>query len=143
MSHRLLPENRGQRTFVMVLDTGGEAMASLSELARSEGLAAAQITGIGAFSKAVIRYFSWAEKRYEDIVLDEQVEVASLIGDIAQGDAGEPIVHVHLGLGCSERSAAAGPMACGMIRPTLKLIATESPAHLRRHLALFDRSDGG
>jgi predicted DNA-binding protein with PD1-like motif len=134
MTYRLLHENDGQRTFVMVLEIGEEVMAGLTDLARSEHLGAAQITGIGAFSEAVIRYFSWTEKRYEDIVLDEQVEVASLIGDIAQGDADEPIVHVHLVLGRHDGSAAAGHLAYGMVRPTLELIVTESPAHLRRRL---------
>ena len=132
MTYRLIHEVQGQRTFVMVLTTGEEAMASLIDLARSERLAAAQVTGIGAFREAVIRYFDWTEKRYEDIAIDEQVEVASLNGNIAVDDKGEPVVHVHLVLGKRDGSAVAGHLASGFARPTLEFIITESPAHLRR-----------
>lgn len=131
MSYRQIHETEGQRSFALILKTGDEAMAALMELATAERLDAAQITGIGAFSEAVIRYFDWETKDYRDIPVDEQVEVASLIGDIAAGDDGA-VVHVHLVLGRRDGTALAGHLKSGKARPTLELIVTESPAHLRR-----------
>jgi hypothetical protein len=138
MTYRLIHEAAGQRTFVMVLDSGQEAMVALTALAREESLSAAQITGIGAFSEATIRYFDWEKKEYQDIPVSEQVEVASLIGDISEG-AGGPVIHVHLVLGRRNGSAMAGHLKTGKVRPTLELIVIESPAHLIRR---YDPSSG-
>jgi predicted DNA-binding protein with PD1-like motif len=62
----------------------------------------------------------------------EQVEVAALVGDIGIDEAGAPALHIHLVLGKRDGSAIAGHLAEGHVRPTLEVIITESPAHLRR-----------
>jgi predicted DNA-binding protein with PD1-like motif len=129
---RQIHSSGGQRTFALVLDTGDEAMEAVRRFAEAERIAAAQITGIGAFESAVLRSFDWQAKDYRDIPVDEQVEVASLIGDIGESDRGEPEVHIHLVLGRRDGSALAGPFKSGRVRPTLELVVTESPAHLRR-----------
>ena len=122
----------GQRTFALILDTGDEAMEQLRQFAERERVAAAQVTGIGAFERSVLRYFDWDAKAYRDIPVAEQAEVASLIGDIGEDERGQPAVHVHLVLGRRDGSALAGHLKSGHVRPTLELIVTESPAHLRR-----------
>lgn len=122
----------GQRTVAVVLETGDEAMKCLTAVAREQQLSAAQITGIGAFSDAVLAYFDWHDKRYVEIPVDEQVEVASLIGDIGVDDEGEPALHVHLVLGRRDGSAMAGHLVRAHVRPTLELLLSESPAYLRR-----------
>ncbi|MCD6681541.1 MAG: DNA-binding protein [Burkholderiaceae bacterium] len=132
MMSRQVHESDGQRVFVAVLETGDEAMSSLKTLARQEKLSAAGITAIGAFSDAVLRYFDWDRKDYVDIPVNEQVEVASLVGDIGVDAHGEPALHVHLVLGRRDGSALAGHLAKGHVRPTLEVVVTESPAHLRR-----------
>lgn len=108
MTWRQIHEAERQRTFAIVLKTGDEAMASLMEMAKAERLDAAQVTGIGAFQEAVIRYFDWKDKSYHDIPVEEQVEVASLVGDIASGQNGEPVVHIHIVLGRRDGSAVVG-----------------------------------
>ena len=64
------------------------------------------------------------------IPVEEQVEVASLIGDIAVGPDGKPSVHVHAVLGRRDGTALAGHLQEGHVRPTLEIIITELPAHL-------------
>lgn len=132
MKSRMVHESDGQRTFVAVLETGDEAMSCLKALARTERLGAAQISGIGAFSDALLCYFDWEKKAYCEIPVDEQVEVAALNGDIGTGPEGEPAIHVHLVLGRRDGSALAGHLGRGHVRPTLELVVTESPAHLCR-----------
>jgi len=131
MRRKLIHSDNGQRTYVVILETGDEVMACLQEVAEEESLAAAQITAIGAFSRAVITYFDWERKEYERIPVEEQVEVASMVGDIARKD-GKPALHVHLVLGRRDGSALAGHLAEGHVRPTLEVVITESPAHLQR-----------
>lgn len=132
MQSRQIHSGGGQRTFALILDNGDEAMEHIRRFAEREGIHAAQITGIGAFEKAVLRYFDWERKEYLDNPVDEQVEVASLIGDIGEGDGGKAEVHVHLVLGRRDGGALAGHLKSGQVRPTLELIVTESPAHLCR-----------
>jgi predicted DNA-binding protein with PD1-like motif len=128
---RLIHEDGGQRTFVLVFDTGDEAMDGLSEFAREQRLSAAQLTGIGAFSEVVLGYFDWQAKEYERISLNEQVEVVSLLGDVAlEGE--EPAVHAHVVVAHSDGRASGGHLLGGRVRPTLEVVLTESPAHLRK-----------
>lgn len=132
MNSKLLHETGGQRTFALILETGEEAMDCVLAFAREKGLSAAQITGIGAFERVALKYFEWETKEYRDIPVDEQVEVASLIGDIGLGPDGEPALHIHLVVGKRDGSAMAGHLGSGHVRPTLELVVTESPRHLCR-----------
>jgi uncharacterized protein len=130
MHSKLLHEDAGKRTFAVILQKGDEAMRCLQEFARREALGAAQITAIGALSSAKLAYFDWESKSYQPIAVDEQVEVASMIGDIAVGPEGQPSVHVHAVLGRRDGTAMAGHLQEANVRPTLEIIVTESPAHL-------------
>lgn len=134
MESKLLHEQSGQRTFAIVLKTGEEVFSSLSEFARRERISAAQLTAIGALSDVELKYFDWDRKEYQKIPVREQVEVASLIGDIALSPEGEPALHAHIVLGRRDGSALAGHLGSAHVRPTLEVILTESPVHLRKQL---------
>jgi predicted DNA-binding protein with PD1-like motif len=107
-------------------------MRCLEDFAGSERISAAQITGIGALSDAQLNYFDWEQKKYLAIPVREQVEVASLVGDIALAPSGKPAVHVHVVLGRRDGAALAGHLAQGHVRPTLELIVTEPPTYLQK-----------
>jgi len=120
-----------QRTFVVVFDHGDAVLENLLAFAREHRLSAAEFTGIGAFSAAVLGYFDWQKKDYERIPVDEQVEVLSLTGNIALAD-GEPKLHPHVVVGKADGTAHGGHLLEAHVRPTLEVIITESPAHLQR-----------
>jgi predicted DNA-binding protein with PD1-like motif len=130
MQSKLLHEENGKRTFAVILQKGDEAMRCLQDFALKERLGGAQITAIGALSSAKLAYFDWESKRYQPIPVNEQVEVASLVGDIAVGPDGKPSVHAHAVLGRRDGTAMAGHLQEGHVRPTLEIIITESPVHL-------------
>lgn len=130
MRSKLLNDTAGQRTFAVVLQTGEEAMGCLQTFVEKERISAAQLTGIGALSDARLNYFDWEKKEYEPIPVAEQVEVASLVGDVALSPEGKPALHVHVVLGRRNGSALAGHLAQAHVRPTLEVIVTEPPAHL-------------
>lgn len=91
MRQKLIHDADGRRTYALILDTGDEAMDEIARFARREQITAAQISGIGAFEQAVLRYFDWDKKEYQDLPVSEQVEVASLLGDIGEdGEKGGP-----------------------------------------------------
>jgi uncharacterized protein len=130
MQTKLLDEKEGRRTFAVILETGEEIATRLQTFAERERLAAAQITAIGALSDAELNFFDWESKRYLPNDVREQVEVASLNGDVAIGLDGKPTIHMHAVLGRRDGSALAGHLTRGHVRPTLEIIVTESPAHL-------------
>ncbi|HTM04303.1 MAG TPA: PPC domain-containing DNA-binding protein [Vicinamibacterales bacterium] len=138
MQWRVLNEHGGLRTVVLVLPTGDEAMAALTAFATSQRLRAAQFTAIGACSRVVVAYFDWATKQYQKIAIDEQVEVLSLAGDITLDD-GTPKVHAHMVVGKRDGTAHGGHLVEAHIRPTLEIVLTETPVHLRRR---FDPDSG-
>lgn len=133
MRTRPLSHVDGQTAHVLVFEEGDEAMAELGRFAREHGLSAAHFTGIGAFSDVTLGYFDWGKKDYKRIPIEEQVEVATLAGDIALKD-GEPQVHAHLVVGDSQGRAHAGHLIEGHVRPTLEVVLTETPAELRKRI---------
>ena len=78
------------KTFALIFETGDEIASVLQQFARGQGLAGSSFKAIGALSYAKLGWFNWETKKYDPAcVLDEQVELLSLIGDIALRD-GEP-----------------------------------------------------
>ncbi|MGH7032040.1 MAG: PPC domain-containing DNA-binding protein, partial [Stellaceae bacterium] len=139
----------GERTFVLILDPGDEAFTTIARFAASEGLSAASLTALGAFSGATVGWCDRAAKSSRKISVGQQCEVLSAIGDIALGDDGTPSVHIHVVLGLADGSTRGGHLISGVAQPTLEVIVVETPAHLRRKrrpelgLALIDLAASG
>ncbi len=144
MKAKLLHEDDGQRTFALVFEAGDSFMDLLRAFSDREKISGAQFTAIGAFCAVTLGYFDWARKDYVGRDFAEQVEVASLMGDIALGPDRAPAIHVHCVLGRRDCSAVAGHLLKATVRPTLELVLIESPVHLRKEhdpesgLALID-----
>ena len=124
----------GQHTYAVVLSHGDEVTACLTAFAEQENLSAASLKAIGALERAELAWLNWDTKAYDPVHVNEQVEVASLTGDVATGPDGKPALHIHAVLGRRDGSAVAGHFKSGVVRPTLEVILTESPKHLcKRH----------
>ncbi|WP_454854225.1 PPC domain-containing DNA-binding protein [Rhizobium binxianense] len=132
MKHKLLAGDAGERTFIVVLDEGDEAFASITAFAERNDIAAASLTAIGAFSEATIAFFEFETKSYRKIPVPEQSEVLSMIGDIAVDEEDKKSLHLHAVLGLSDGSTRGGHFMEGHVRPTLEVVVRETPAHLRR-----------
>ena len=131
------------RTWALIFDKGDEPVAGLTAFAKAQKLGAAHFTAIGAFSDVTLGYFDRAKRDYKKIPLHEQVEVLSLLGDVAL-DKGEPKIHAHVVVGRADGEARGGHLLEAHVWPTLEVVLVESPRHLRkRHdpetgLALID-----
>ena len=127
-----------ERTFALILETGDEVVSTLERFASEQGLGASRLTAIGAFQSVTLGYFDWQGKVYEKTPLDEQLEVLSLVGDIAL-DEGKPKLHAHVVLGRRDTSACGGHLLEARVRPTLEVLLTDAPAYLAR---AFDAASG-
>jgi len=123
--------DRDGNTFALIFSTGEDPVAGLTRFAEEQRIGAASFTAIGAFSEADLGYFDWEKKDYERIPVREQVEVLSLIGDIAL-DGDRRKIHAHVVLGRRDGAACGGHLLSARVRPTLEVIVEAAPAHLRR-----------
>lgn len=130
MRHKIL-NDAGERTYALIFDIGDEPMSVLQRFCEEHEVTAARFTAIGAFRSAVLGYFNWERKEYDRIPVDEQVEVLSLIGDVALSD-GKPKIHAHAVLGRHDGSTRGGHLLEAQVRPTLEVLLIESPAWLKR-----------
>lgn len=132
MRSKQIAEN--PKTIVVILDTGDEILSSLNSIARTEHLAGSSFKAIGALSNVELGWFNWETKKYQTAVkLQEQIELLSLIGDIAVKD-GEPQVHAHLVIGRKDGTAHGGHLVKATVRPTCEIVITESPQHLQKQI---------
>src|SRR6266568_1180692 len=106
MTSRLLAED-GQKIFAVIFDSGDEVASGLAAFAERHHLGAAHFTAIGACQNVTLGYFEWQGKTYKKILVSEQVEVLSLVGDVAL-ENGHPKVHAHVVIGKSDGSAHGG-----------------------------------
>ena len=120
------------RTYALVFETGDEIVSTLKQFAIEYRLAGSSFKAIGALSDAKVAWFNWETKRYEVAAdIHEQIEVLSLIGDIALHD-GHPEIHAHMVVGKKDGTAHGGHLLEAHVRPTLEVILTESPEELRK-----------
>jgi predicted DNA-binding protein with PD1-like motif len=142
MNVRVL-EQGAQSTYALIFDKDEEFVGGLTSWAKENKLGGSHFTAIGAFREVTLGYFDCGKKNYQKIPVPEQVEVLSLIGDIALTN-GVPQIHAHVVVGKSDGSAHGGHILEARVWPTLELILTESPKHLCRKydpetgLALID-----
>ena len=122
----------GLETRVAILESGEEALTTLTKFANDAGITAASLTAIGAFERATVGWFDFEKRTYKKIEVAEQCEVLSAIGDIAVGDDGKASLHVHVVLGLADGTTRGGHLLEGRVRPTLEVVVADTPAHLRR-----------
>ena len=135
------------RVLVVVCDKGEEAVAAVGAALREQQMRAARVTAVGGFAEAEVGWFDRERNDYRRIPVAEQVEVLSLLGDVAERE-GEPVLHVHAVLGRFDGSTVGGHLLRGRVWPTLEVIVSEVAPELAKRvdpetgLALISGSDG-
>lgn len=133
MKTKLLHEKDGQKTFILVFDKGDEVIEGILTFARENKLSASRFSAIGALSSAVLGFFNREMKSYEEIPVNEQVEVASLIGNISLAD-GATRIHAHAVVSKKDGTCVGGHLIKAQVWPTLELMLIEFPIELHREV---------
>jgi predicted DNA-binding protein with PD1-like motif len=123
----------GLRTFVLVLDKGDEAFEQISGFAREHDITGAGLTAVGAGNAVTLGYFDPEIMDYRATEFTEQLELLSMVGDVATKD-GEPAVHAHIVLGRKDSTTIGGHLKRFVVWPTLEVVLTETPSTLRKKL---------
>jgi predicted DNA-binding protein with PD1-like motif len=131
MKVRLLSENGGVKNYAIVLAKGDEVMSGLTDFSRQNKVASASFTAIGAFSHATVAWFDDARKEFKLIPIEQQVELVSMIGDIALVND-QPVVHTHVSVASSDGTVRGGHVINAFVFPTLELFMTVYPTPLHK-----------
>ena len=117
---------------------GEEVVASLATVAARESVSAACVSGIGAVGRATIGVLRTSDKRYVKRELEEDMEIASLTGNISVGADGKPYLHLHVVLGGIE-NVYAGHLNEAYVSATAEIFITLFEAGIGRY---YDEETG-
>ncbi len=131
MRVQLLSDQGGQKEYAVIFSTGDEAFSGLKQFAQEYHVTSAHFTALGAISGATLAWFDPSRKMYKVMPFSGQMEVASMIGDIALYD-GKPAIHTHAVLGLPDGTARAGHVVDMTVRPTLEVMVTVDPKEMQR-----------
>lgn len=118
--------------YVMRLEPGDEVMSTLEQFVEQEDMRGGFFFALGAFSRARLRYLNMKTEKYEDIPIEEQVEVVSLLGNVAMLPDGKRKVHMHASVSNEQGRTFSGHIGDAEVRPTLEVYLTKLDGELRR-----------
>jgi predicted DNA-binding protein with PD1-like motif len=123
MQVKLLKDTLEEKIYVIVFLKGDEVLSGLTDFATKYKVTDAHFTGIGAISSATTAWLDLEKKMYHPTVTNEQVEVLSLIGDIAAFNS-KPVVHMHAVLGHKDGHTTGGHVWELNVNPTVEIFLT-------------------
>ena len=131
MQFKVVSETAETKVYVVVFRKGDEALSGLTDFAIANHVTDAHLTGIGALSGATLGWLDLEAKQYRAIPVAQQVEVLSMVGDIAVY-AGRPVVHAHMVLGRRDGPTVGGHLWEARVNPTLEIFVTTHASVLRK-----------
>ena len=131
MQVKLTLDTPGEKTYAIVFAKGDEALSGLTDFAIKNNVQDAHFTAIGAVSDATLAWLDLPKKNYHPIPVTQQVEVLSLVGDVAAFH-GKPVVHMHAVLGKPDGTTVGGHVFELHVNPTLEVFMTANSTPLHK-----------
>lgn len=129
MQVKQLSDSNGQKDYAVIFRPGDEPYAGLTQFASQYHVQSAHFTAIGGFHDAKLAWFDEQKKMFRVIPINQQVEVASLIGDIALLN-GRPAVHMHCVVALPNGTTRGGHILDAHVSPLLEVFVTTDPTPL-------------
>ena len=114
------------RTFQITFARGDEVASGLLDFAEKNHLTNSHFTALGAFDHAVLGWYDLSKRAHKKIRIDEEMEVASFVGNITLDAKGKPVVHAHCVVGLSDGRAMAGHFVEGHVSLVMQVYLTDS-----------------
>lgn len=124
--------HRHENVYTLNFDPGEEVVSGLIRFAKEENIKAGHLTGLGAASKVVLAYYNLKTKKYENKEFIEDVEIVSLIGNIAVKGDGEKVIHVHGVFGRRDFSVFGGHVVSLIVSGAGEVHFTAFPGSVNR-----------
>ncbi|MGA2409688.1 MAG: PPC domain-containing DNA-binding protein [Candidatus Binataceae bacterium] len=133
MQIQLLSRGGQTEEYAVIFGEGDEAFSGLLEFAQKYRVTSAHFTAIGGLSSGTLAWYDPQRKMFKKIPIDGQVEVASMIGDIALYQ-GRPVVHSHMVVASANGSTIGGHVLAAFVSPTLEVMVTVDPIAMQKRL---------
>lgn len=133
MQVKVVKDTPEEKVYAVIFHKGDEALSGLTDFAIANKVMDAHFTGIGAVSGATVAWLDLGKKMYKPIPVGQQVEVLSLIGDVA-AFGGKPVVHMHAVLGKPDGTTVGGHVFELKVNPTLEVFVTANTTALKKKL---------
>jgi predicted DNA-binding protein with PD1-like motif len=131
MESKLLTDTPGEKVYTIIFHSDDEVLSGLTDFAIAHQVKDAHFTAIGAVQSGTLAWLDLSKKSYHRIPVDEQSEVVSLTGDIAEF-GGKPVVHMHAVLSKRSGATVGGHVFELNVRPTLEVFMTVDSAPLQK-----------
>jgi predicted DNA-binding protein with PD1-like motif len=131
MKVKLISSANGTKQYAVIFAKGDEAFSGLVDFAYKYHVTSGHFTAIGALSSVVLAWFDPQRKMYREIPINEQLEVASMIGDFALYQ-GKPALHTHMVVGHRDGTASGGHVLEAFVSPTLEVFVTVDAIRLQK-----------
>ncbi len=131
MKVKLIGDANGMKQYAVIFYKGDEAFSGLMEFAQKYHVTTGHFTAIGALSTVNLGWFDPQKKMYKENPLNEQLEVASMIGDFALYK-GKPALHTHMVVGRRDGTTMGGHVIEAIVSPTLEVFVTVDPSSLQK-----------
>jgi predicted DNA-binding protein with PD1-like motif len=131
MKVQLLTDSGAIKEYAVIFAEGDEAFSGMLAFAEQYHVTSAHFTAIGGVQRATLGWFDSQREMFKKIPIDSQVEVLSMIGDIAMYK-GKPVVHAHMVVGTSDGSARGGHLLEAIVWPTLEVFVTVDPVAMQK-----------
>jgi predicted DNA-binding protein with PD1-like motif len=133
MTWKLLSDNNGVKEYMLVFAKDDEVLSGITDFATQQHVVAARFTAIGALKEGTFGWFDPRLKQYKLNTIHQQMELVSLVGDIAIYN-GNPVVHAHCAVSLSDGGMQGGHLIEAITYPTVELFMTAYPTPLGKTL---------
>jgi predicted DNA-binding protein with PD1-like motif len=131
MQAKLIKDTPDEQVYSIIFYKDDEVLSGLTDFAIAHKVSDAHFTAIGAVSGATVAWLDLPKKMYHRIAVKQQVEVVSLIGDIAVFN-GAPVVHMHTVLSKADGSTIGGHVFELVTNPTVEVFMTVNKTPLAK-----------
>ncbi len=118
-------------TYFVRMDRGEEVLEKLAALCRKEGIALAQVDGLGAVDEATVCVYDVPTKQFFRKTFQEPMEISNLCGTVTQMN-GEVYLHIHATVCDGQLNAHGGHVNALRVAATAELTVRVIPGSVGR-----------
>jgi predicted DNA-binding protein with PD1-like motif len=112
-------------TYRINMVKGDEIISGLLDFAEKNHIKNGHFTGVGAIDKATLRWSDPVNKTPSKTEINEEAEVVSLVGSIAQDKDGKPAVHAHTVFALQDGSTRGGHLQSARVSIIAEIFVTD------------------
>jgi uncharacterized protein len=106
--------------YIIRLEKGEKIVETLIKLAKKEKINAGYLSGIGAISYVELAHYNLDSKKYSSKIIEEPLEIVSLIGNIATMKK-DIIIHSHIAVGNDKMEVFGGHLKEAVVAATCEI----------------------